>query len=123
MSREIDYDNLSPEDIRYLADRPWMIQPGSDATVTMSDDDVVEPEEEASETGDTEGDEEGTTEESGEGSGDDGGEPIIEEEVGDGYEGKTVAELKKELKKRKLTVGGNHGELVDRLRESDRAKG
>ena len=136
MSREIDYNNLTTEDITYLRDRHWLPQPDLDQleAVAESDHDDFAPavaEETPPEPVVGEGEGESnphepvvneeptypTGDEPTEGEGDSNAEPIIEE-TDDGLDKLTVAELKKRLKKAKLPVSGNHGELVDRLRGS-----
>jgi hypothetical protein len=119
MSREIDYDNLVPEDIAYLRDREsFMRQPTAEELAAMyeregiegDDDDNFVPAEQ------TEGDDNDDSEPVEQTEPDE--EPIIEEPEDDGLDKLTVAELKKRLKKAKLPVSGNHGELVARLRGS-----
>ena len=135
MSREVDYDNLTPDDLEYLRDRTWLPQPTQEQIDAMLDrmDVPVVPSSQLMGEGDaivqstgepeqTEGEQ--TVGNDGNGGSSEGGEPAKDDEIieePDGYEEKTVAELKELCGGRSLKKSGNHGELVARLREADAA--
>jgi hypothetical protein len=108
MSREIDLDNLSEDDIIYLADRSRLPEGVDDPRLALEPEEATE-----SVPLDTEytGDEGQTW-------------PTIQvdgEEVFSEYEDMNVTDLKDELRDRGLSTSGTKAELVARLEESDQA--
>jgi SAP domain len=103
MSREIDMENLSDEDIIYLADRGRL------------PDDVDDPREQADMSEPVELD----TEYIGDVGAMEAESIVADEEVFSEYEDMTVNDLKAELSDRGLPTSGTKAELIARLEEND----
>lgn len=102
MARKIDYENLTVEDLQYLADRQWLVAEGdhlghetSKAVAAWRED--------------------GTVPEAAGGDDDNDGDEGIE------YKDATNEQLKAELKSRGLEVSGKKDELIARLEADDAA--
>lgn len=103
MARNIDFENLSDDDLLYLSTREWLIREAEFVGI-----EGVRERVDAALAGETSEDSEETGETG------DGGE----EEVPD-YEAWTVDDLRKELKNRDLDDKGKKPELIARLEEDD----
>lgn len=117
MARNIDYGNLTVDDLHYIGQRAWLVEEAESLGFpevrnlvkdreNITEDDLLEEEE------DDESNSEGQKE-----SEDDEEEEDDELE----YDELDVAELKEELKKRDLPISGNKAELVARLVSADAA--
>jgi len=107
MSREIDLDNLSDEDILYLADRGRLPEDVDDPRAAALESD------EGTETVTLEGEYMGDESQSW---------PTIQvdgEEVFSEYEDMTSTQLKDALRERGLSTSGTKAEMVARLEEDD----
>lgn len=90
MSRDIDFDNLSEEDVAYVRDRPWIVDDFNYNNPDTSFDDLVE----------------------------DSGSAQPGDEI-ENYNQVRKADLVDELKHRGLDSTGNKDELVARLEKDD----
>lgn len=105
MAREIDLDNISPEDIEYIKQRPWLLEDAEryGYKIDLDAGAVQSPAFSQEEVGQDHENEVHGQDESSE----------------DDYDDWTVDELKEELDNRELKTSGKKPELIDRLREDD----
>lgn len=99
MSREIDYDDLTIEDLKYLQDRGQVpdgetrrVVVDEDGKLSYNDGSQDEPREVFDET--------------------------VEDTTPDGLEQESPAELRRRLDDMQLSTQGNKGELIQRIREN-----
>lgn len=115
MARDIDFSKLDKADKVFIRQRPWLVDEaklqGFDIYDAVWAGVEADPEGTATQSVTTEDLRVGTPDQ------DDDGMP--EDSESDDYDEWKVPELKEELEKRELAVGGNKDELIARLREDD----
>jgi hypothetical protein len=115
MARQVDFSDLSDDDLHYLHQRPWLLD---EAERTGENDGSARKAVQQFAAGLSDGSDEvegfvDVTEIAGHDK-----EPEVE---ADNYDEWTNAQLAEELEKRDLAHSGNKAELIERLRENDSA--
>lgn len=112
MSREIDMENLSKEDIRYLQDRGKRPTGAEPVPVDRPEPTPLEATPNTGDVGLPADQSEGMTAEG----------KAVGVDIEDNYDDLDTDALKDELRERELTVSGGKSALIDRLRQDDQRR-